>query len=206
MADRGLSRGKPHFLWRKFEFGADCHADRLRVPMHGRIHHHVNRKVSAMAVQRRNRSRTRAQAMVEFALVLPIFVLLLFGIIDLARYVYSNNSLNEVARESARQGTVALRPGDCNGLSRVVCVQTLAKTRLTAVAINLGDVQVVCQRLGSAGTLPASKNTDNCGSSWRANDIVRVRITRDLGLLTPLIGQIIGAAPMSGEAQVTVSG
>lgn len=152
------------------------------------------------------RSRTRGQAMVEFALVFPLFALLLFGIIDLSRYIYSNNSLSEVSRESARQGTVALRPADCNGLTRVVCIQTLAKTRLTAVAISLGDVQVVCQRLSSAGTLPISKNTDNCGTTWRANDIVRVKITRNLGLITPLIGQFIGAAPMSGEAQVTVSG
>jgi Flp pilus assembly protein TadG len=144
--------------------------------------------------------------MVEFALVLPIFFLLLFGIVDLARYVYSDNALSEVARESARQGTVAWRPADCNGLSRVVCIQTLAKNRLTAVTIDLGDVQVVCQRLNSAGALPVLKTTDNCGSTWQANDIVRVKITRNLGLITPLIGQFIGSAPMSGEAQVTASG
>lgn len=152
------------------------------------------------------RRRSRGQAMAEFALVFPLFALLLFGIIDLGRYVYSNNALSEVARESARQGTVALRPADCSGLSRVVCIQTLAKNRLTAVAIDLGDVQVVCQRLNSAGALPVAKSTDNCGSIWRANDIVRVKITRNLGLVTPLIGQFIGSAPMSGEAQVTVNG
>lgn len=151
-------------------------------------------------------SRGRGQAMVEFALVLPIFLLLLFGMIDFARYVYSDNALSEVARESARQGTVALRPADCNGLTRVVCVQTLAKNRLTAVAIDLGDVQVVCQRLSSSGALPASKDTDNCGTTWRANDIVRVKITRNLGLITPVVSQFIGPAPMSGESQVTASG
>ena len=150
--------------------------------------------------------RSRGQAMVEFALVLPMFFLLLFGIVDLARYVYSNNALSEMARESARQGTVAWRPAECNGLSRVVCIQTLAKNRLTAVTIDLGDVQVVCQRLNSAGVLPLLKATDNCGSTWRANDIVRVKITRNLGLVTPLIGQFVGSAPMSGEAEVTVSG
>lgn len=150
--------------------------------------------------------RSGGQAMVEFALILPLFFVLLFGIVDLSRYVYSNNALSEIARESARQGTVALRPADCNGLTRVVCIQTLAKNRVTAVTLALGDVQVVCQRVNSAGALPALKDTDNCGTTWQANDIVRVKITRNLQLVTPLIGQFIGSAPMSGEAQVTVSG
>lgn len=144
--------------------------------------------------------------MAEFALVLLPFLLMLFGIVDLSRFVYSNNSLSEVARESARQGTVALRPADCNGLSRVVCIQTLARDRLTAVTIVLGDVEVVCHRLDSAGILPARTDPDNCGPTWRANDLVRVTITRELTLITPLINGIIGPARMTGEAEVTASG
>lgn len=144
--------------------------------------------------------------MVEFALVLPFFMLLLFGIVDFSRYVYSNNALSEVAREAARQGTVALRPPDCNGLSRPVCIQTLAKNKLIAVSVDLANVEVVCQRLDSAGNLPLLATTDNCGSTWRSNDIVRVKISKSLGLITPLISQFIGQAPMSGEAKVTVSG
>lgn len=159
-----------------------------------------------MNLMLRGRRRTRGQSLVEFALVLPLFLLILFGIVDLARYVYSNNALSEVAREAGRQGTVALRPTDCNGLSRVVCVQTLAKNRLTAVTIDLADVQVVCQRLGASGSLPASKDTDNCGATWKANDIIRVKITRNLGLITPFISQFVGPAPMSGEAKVTANG
>lgn len=150
--------------------------------------------------------RARGQAMVEFALVFIIFAWGLFGIIDFSRYVFSANSLNEIAREAARQGTVALRPGDCNGLTRVVCIQTLARNRVTGVPIALADVQVVCQRTSKTNALPASKDTDNCGTTWQANDFVRVKITSHLQLVTPLMGQFIGTAPMTGEAQVTVNG
>lgn len=150
--------------------------------------------------------RSIGQAMVEFALVFIMFAWGLFGVIDFSRFVYSTNSLNEIAREAARQGTVAIRPADCNGLSRVACIQTLARNRLIGVSINLADVQVVCQRLPSTGDLPASKDTDNCGTTWEADDLVRVKITTNLSLVTPLIGQFIGTAPMSGEAQVTVNG
>ena len=46
------------------------------------------------------------QALVEFALVLPIFLVMLFGIIDLGRYVYMNSTLSQAARESARVAAV----------------------------------------------------------------------------------------------------
>ena len=35
---------------------------------------------------------SRGQALVEFALVLPIFAIMLFGIIDFGRYVFTANS------------------------------------------------------------------------------------------------------------------
>ena len=154
----------------------------------------------------RHDERTRGQAMVEFVLIFLIFAWGLFGMIDFARWVFGTNSLSEMAREAARQGTVALRPADCGGLTRVACIQTIAKNRLTGVPIELGDVQVVCQRAGSSGALPASKDTDNCGATWQANDLVRVKIASHLQLVTPLIGQFIGSAPMTGEVLVTANG
>ena len=152
------------------------------------------------------RHKSRGQSMTEFALVFPLFALILFGIVDLSRYVYSANALNEIAREAARQGTVGRRPPECASLSRVVCVQTIARNRLTGVSIDLADVEVICQRQDSSGSLPLSPTTDNCGSSWQADDFVRVKITSNLGLVTPLIGQFVGDAPMTGEARVTVAG
>ena len=50
--------------------------------------------------------RPLGQALVEFALVLPVFLLIVFGIIDVGRYVYMNNAFNQAAREAARYGSV----------------------------------------------------------------------------------------------------
>jgi Flp pilus assembly protein TadG len=55
---------------------------------------------------RAGRSRSRAQALVEFAIVAPIFFLILFGIIDFGRYVYYTQILNNAAREGARYAIV----------------------------------------------------------------------------------------------------
>lgn len=52
------------------------------------------------------RSSTRAQALAEFALVAPLFFLMLFALIDFGRYVYYVQILNNAAREGARYAIV----------------------------------------------------------------------------------------------------
>jgi hypothetical protein len=47
-------------------------------------------------------SKPRGQAMVEFALIFPIFILLLVGIFDLGRVIWVNDTLATAAREAAR--------------------------------------------------------------------------------------------------------
>ncbi len=49
-----------------------------------------------------DRRRSRGQTLVEFALVIPIFLSLLMGIADLGRVVWAYNSLASAAREGAR--------------------------------------------------------------------------------------------------------
>lgn len=50
----------------------------------------------------RRRDRQRSQALIEFALVSPVLLLLLFGIIDLGRAMFYYDTLNHAAREGAR--------------------------------------------------------------------------------------------------------
>lgn len=48
----------------------------------------------------------RGATLVEFAVVLPVFLLFLIGITDLGRAIYYQNSLENAAREGARAGIV----------------------------------------------------------------------------------------------------
>jgi ABC-type dipeptide/oligopeptide/nickel transport system permease subunit len=52
------------------------------------------------------REKTRGQAMVEFALVFPVFVLLLVGIFDFGRAIWINDTLSTAAREAGRYAIV----------------------------------------------------------------------------------------------------
>jgi hypothetical protein len=50
----------------------------------------------------RARGGQRSQALIEFALVSPVLLLLLFGIVDIGRAVFYFDTLNHAAREGAR--------------------------------------------------------------------------------------------------------
>lgn len=54
----------------------------------------------------KNNKREDGQAMVEFALILPIFLLILCGIIDFGWLFYNQLSLNNACREGARYAVV----------------------------------------------------------------------------------------------------
>jgi hypothetical protein len=54
----------------------------------------------------KRRNAARGQSLVEFALIFPIFVLLLVGFFDLGHVVWANDSLATAAREAARFAVV----------------------------------------------------------------------------------------------------
>ena len=58
------------------------------------------------------RSRERGAAAVEFALILPVLVLILFGIIEFGLLLYDQQVITNASREGARAGIVqaATRP------------------------------------------------------------------------------------------------
>lgn len=141
------------------------------------------------------------QSLVEFALVLPIFLLLLFGLIDIGRYVYTANAVNQAAREGARLGSVAAWSADCKG-TREACVRDFAISRLAGVAIDAKDVTVQCWRFNLAKPAePAPVPVSQC----RLNDFLSVRLDATFQVLTPVIGQFIGSAKVTGVAKVMVN-
>ncbi|HLZ25761.1 MAG TPA: TadE family protein [Chloroflexota bacterium] len=60
-----------------------------------------------MSTQQSDPSRGHAQALVEFAMVLPLFLILLFAIIDFGRLEFTYMSLANAARETTRVAAVA---------------------------------------------------------------------------------------------------
>lgn len=69
----------------------------------------------------RGSERDVGQAIAEFAIVIPIFLLILFGVVDVGRLVYTNAALSQGAREGAR---LAAAEGGWIGLTGSGCVSS----------------------------------------------------------------------------------
>ena len=96
-------------LIREFARGLPSTADGGRKPAHepdiGREQPAMRRRTA------RNTPRDRGAAAVEFALLLPVLLLLVFGIIDFGRALNASITLTQAAREGARLAAVAERTG-----------------------------------------------------------------------------------------------
>jgi Flp pilus assembly protein TadG len=57
-----------------------------------------------------NRKGQTSQALIEFALISPVLLLLLFGIVDIGRAVFYYDTINHAAREGARTAVRASSP------------------------------------------------------------------------------------------------
>jgi hypothetical protein len=61
----------------------------------------------------------RGQALVEFALVFPIFAMILFGIISLGLWVFYQQQLSNAAREAARYAAIHSSSAQCPTVSHL---------------------------------------------------------------------------------------
>ena len=64
-----------------------------------------------------------SQALIEFALISPVLLLLVFGVIDIGRAVFFYDTLNHAAREGARAAVSASNPLPTNATVLNVVVQ-----------------------------------------------------------------------------------
>lgn len=145
-----------------------------------------------------HRAPTRAQALTEFALVLPIFLLLLCTLIDGGRWVYTQNALNQATREAARGVTVLSRPPDCGPTeARATCAQKVVRNRVFAVG-GVANVTTTCWRTDGLGL--AEIPVADC----LAGDYVRVSAVVDpWQVVTPLLGQFL-TLRIDAQAQMLV--
>lgn len=108
------------------------------------------------------RERDRGQALVEFSLAFIVLAVLLVGIFDLGRGIYTYNGLSEAAREIARATSV--HPGSPLG-SSVRTADTVAVQR--SLVPGMGTPTFACVDYTGAAV------TGTC----RSGDFVRVTVT-----------------------------
>ena len=71
-------------------------------------------------------------AMIEFALILPVFLLIVFGLFDIGRIVFLKAQLENAVREGARLGMVAQPYSEADVRTRVTSQVGLADATVNA--------------------------------------------------------------------------
>lgn len=95
---------------------------------------------------------TIAGPIVEFAVVVPVLLLLLFGIIDFARAFFQRNNLVAAVREGARFAATQDLP--CDGAT-----QTAVRQRVLDYFSSIGDVPPTSIAVATVGTCPRGITT-----------------------------------------------
>jgi len=126
----------------------------------------------------RARRRGAGQSLAEFALVLPIFLVLFFAIFDLGSAVFTYNSLTNAAREGARLAVV--NQDNASIIAR-------AETQVSVAEINAPNVSIDFYDPAGDGTPDTSSHCTPAAVGCFA--VVKFEST--YRPLTPIIGRFL---------------
>ena len=138
-----------------------------------------------MRLLRRN---PRGQTLVEVALILPIFVLLLVGIFDLGRAVYATSTINNAAREAGRLAIVD---------QTLAHIQAEAVKQSVALGLTAADIAIDFRD-------PSTPNTANSCTVMTLGCVADVRVTYTYTAATPMVDLLVGQVTLVGETRFAV--
>jgi Flp pilus assembly protein TadG len=130
------------------------------------------------------RSRS-GQSLVEFALVAPLFFLLVFGITDFGRLFFTQETLQFALREAGRYAVTGQHQANGSGgfLSRVDSIKAIAQEKAIGLITNPNNIVVSSPQGG----------TNVVGTAGGPGQTVIISLSTDLKLITPMIGRFFGA-------------
>lgn len=137
----------------------------------------------------RNRS---GQSLVEFALILPVIVLIVFGLFDLGRGVFSYNTLAQAARQANRTAMVD---------QDVDRVKAMAIASAPTLGLTSSNVSVCFKTSETAELDCSSPTTDNCPAAARTIGCLAI-VTTTLAYtpMTPVISAFWSSIPLTSTS------
>lgn len=146
-----------------------------------------------------NRDRSRGQSLVEFALILPVFVLILVGIFDVGRAIYAYNTVNNAARQGARLAIVD---------QTIAHIRDKAASDAASLGIDAASVYVDFRSKSAPDdeedTCAAEEPGDRDNLKGMTQCIAVVRIDYAYSAATPMIAQLMGDITLTGESRFPV--
>lgn len=135
----------------------------------------------------------RGQALIEFALILPIFVLLTVGVVDLARIFSSYIALTDGVREAALYAAVGTNNTKwCSGdAADIACPPgTDPLVNLSPNADNIAyQIKSVGLDVSRVTMLAPVCSPSPCGAT---SETVKIEATYTMPFITPVLSNILG--------------
>jgi Flp pilus assembly protein TadG len=152
------------------------------------------------------RRSERGQSIVEFALILPVLVFLMVGIVDLARIYTTMLSIESAAREAADYGSFYSTKwadpavaGTRDKMKERACVAASDLTDYAGPDANCSNPTVTCALSPDQGTNWVTCDDDPAVHAMACNDEirtppcwVRATVTYRFNLLVPLNFEVFG--------------
>tara|TARA_B100001179_G_C18418880_1_gene329375 strand:+ start:177 stop:671 length:495 start_codon:yes stop_codon:yes gene_type:complete len=142
-------------------------------------------------VARYRTSESGATAL-EFAFVLPVFLLLFFGILEYAIVLHLRGTIEEVTRETARQAITGRNPDPMNGETRQDNLTTMLTDAIGNVVYKPENVNISSTSWASYDLAGRTDSTPGTPAFGGANEIMRYTVQYQHEFLTPLPGFING--------------
>lgn len=139
--------------------------------------------------------RTRGQALTEFALILPVMLLLMLAAIDFGRLFFSYVQITNAAREAAAYA--AADPA----VSQASIVARAAQEANSQAQRGEGAMSVSTPACTSATTLPTTVSCSTAAANnGGSGNQVTIVVSRPFTFFSPVIGVIFGTLSLSSSA------
>jgi Flp pilus assembly protein TadG len=153
----------------------------------------------------RSHPHARGQSLVEFALVIPIIILLIVGFFEIGRAVFAYNTISNAARQAVRVAIVNQLSGvtDCDA-SRPVEDPFEPHWSLRGCAIAAGAALGITTSNVSVAYAPPPATTLTCAPTLHVGCIAAVTVTYDYVVSAPFVSSLIGPITMSQTSEMPV--
>lgn len=162
--------------------------------------------------------RTSGQTLIEFALIFPLLIFLIFGLFDLGRVVFYYSTLNTAVRETTRDAIVMDRaiyddyiknydpaaPSDSNNII------TLNATPILGSYLYTAELKDACVTTKVGCTIEAKMDPPGTPPAFPAvyEPKVEITVTYQFDPITPGISLIVGSGktiPISAHSSMLLS-
>ena len=141
------------------------------------------------------RDGQRGQGLVEFALVIPLLLLLLFAVLDFGRALYAYSTISNQARAGSRVAIVD---------QTIATIQQKAFDEGVGLGTTAADIDICFKEPDTTQQDCKSPAVDDCPPKRTIGCIAIVTVRHRFTAVTPIISNIVGQIDMASTTRIPI--